>query len=644
MKPPSTRELSAFSVAVLFSFSVSAQGSFGNFSSLAPAAQSQNLVLPATHTFQRLIRSGDALTLGGNLGNNLDFSGYVPISSSSRNGYLSISNETSPAGVAILGISYNYVSHTWTVNNSGNVPFPSAQIGVVARFCSGTVTPAGTIIVSEEDVTTGDVNSDGYTDRGWLIEIDPATRTVINQDGVGGVDKLWAIGRTNRENAAITSDGAVLYTGADDASMGYLYKFIPTVANNYSSGTLYVLETTAALGNGTWRPVANTTQAQRNNIRAASSTAGAYNFNGIEDVEIGPNGMIYFSAKGEGKVYRFTDNGTFGNSNDISGLNVFAGNDAYPTIKTYDVDGPGGAAAEPWGRGNDNLAFDGDGNLYVCQDAIVASDRNYIWVVAPGHTQASPQVKIFARTPTRSEPTGITFTPDYKFMFVSFMSPTGTNSTPQTDAAGTSVIFNTHTTVVIARMENLGAFSTLPVTFTGFDVKPTGSGAMISWTATDINNHDYFAVERSLNGTDFQEIHRNNEDMNGVSQRSFNVEDPTFPETGIVYYRVKQCDVNGSCRYTDVKSIQRDNRDQITQIFPQPASDMITIRYFAISAGSATVTVTDIHGKIVTVRTRNLSKGEQSIPLDISKLSNGVYLVTITDRNNNKVSERFVRQ
>ncbi len=93
--------------------------------------------------------------------------------------------------------------------------------------------------------------------------------------------------------------------------------------------------------------------------------------------------------------------------------------------------------AEPWGRGNDNLAFDGEGNLWVCQDAIVASDRNHIWVVGPTHTQASPQVRVFATTPIRSEPTGITFTPDYKFMFISFMGPNWiSNTTSQMDAAG----------------------------------------------------------------------------------------------------------------------------------------------------------------------------------------------------------------
>ena len=629
-------------IANCFVIRTSAQ-TIGTFATVTPTAQTQNLVIPATHTFQRIIKSGDPLSAGGTLGNNTDFTGYVPISGSSRNGYLSISNETTPAGCAILGISYNYTSNSWIVNSGGNVSFPFADIGETSRFCSGAVTPNNTIIVCEEDVSGVDNNGDGYTDRGWLIEIDPATRTVINQDGAGGVDKLWALGRTNRENAAIRSDNMVLYSGADDASLGYLYKFIPTVPGNFSSGTLYVLETTVSLGNGTWRVIANTSQSERNNIRTASTAAGAYNFNGIEDVEIAPNGKIYFAAKSQGKIYRFTDNGTFGTSTDISGLEVFAGNTNYPTITNYDIDGAGSLPLEPWGRGNDNLAFDGEGNLWVCQDAIVASDRNHIWVIGPTHTQASPQVRVFATTPTRCEPTGITFTPDYKFMFLSFMGPSGSNTTAQTDAASTSVIFNAHTTVVIARVENLGPLATLPVVFTAFNARPSGTGVVINWSVTDISNHNFFSVERSADGNNFEEIHRNAEYINGEVKRSFSFIDNNLPPVTTIYYRIKECSINGDCKYTAIKAVSFDKQNRIGHMYPQPAGNDLKVQYYSYSEGLAVVTITDMNGKMIKQETCILKKGFQFIQINTNYLSSGLYTITITDKNN-KVSQNFIKE
>lgn len=145
--------------------------SIATFNSVEPVAQTQNFVIPSTHTFQRIIRTGNALTSGGNLGTNLDFTGYVPIAGSSTNGYLSISSESAPAECAILSINFNNSSKLWNVTNSGKVDLPVADIGLCAAFCSGAVTPNNTIMVCEEVAPDGDANGDGYDDLGYLFVI-----------------------------------------------------------------------------------------------------------------------------------------------------------------------------------------------------------------------------------------------------------------------------------------------------------------------------------------------------------------------------------------------------------------------------------------------------------------------------------------
>lgn len=421
--------------------------SIGTFNSITPTAQTQGFVLPSTHTFQRIIKTGDPLSLGGTLGNNLDFTGYVPITGSTR-GYLSISSESAPAECAILNVTLNSATKLWQVNSGGKVSFPFADLGNIAAFCSGTVTPRKTVIVGEEVLPTLDANNDGYQDVGWTIEIDPATRTVINQDGVSGPDKLWAVGRQAHENVTVNAAETVMYWGADAPTTGYIYKFIPSTPAKYSKGALYVLKTTAALGTGTWKLVANNTKSERNNTVAGSALAGAYNFNGIEDVEIGLDGKVYFAAKASGRIYRFHDLGA-----SVDHLEVFV------ESANYDVDGAGPIKPEPWGLGNDNLAFDNSGNLWVMQDG----GKNFIWVVGPAHTAVKPAVRLFATTPLGSEPTGITFSPDNKFIFLSFQHPNSSNTASQTDAAGKSVVFNAATTVVIARKENLGAGTSISI-------------------------------------------------------------------------------------------------------------------------------------------------------------------------------------
>ena len=607
-------------LVALFSYQQLNAQNMGSFSSVTPGIQSEILVLPPSHTFQRIIKSGDALTVG-NLGNDLDFTGYVPVSGSSRNGYLSISSESTPAAVAIMSVAYNFTTHIWDKSNSGNVSFPTAAFGTspVQRFCSGTVTPNGTIMVSEEQLGSSDTNADGYTDIGWILEINPVTKAVIESDALHtGVDKLWAIGRASRENAMIMPDNKTLYTGADNGGTSYVYKFVATTAGNFSSGQLYVLVTTAALGTGTWATIANTSQSQKNTTVAQSTSASAYSFNGVEDMEVSPlDGKIYFTAKGPGRIYRFSDNGTT-----VSNLEVFVEN------TTYDVDPGPAVASAAWGTGNDNLAFDGDGFLWVLQDG----GNGHIWVVSPTHTAAAPAVRLFGKTPAGSEPTGITFTPDYKFMFISFQHPAAANNDVQTDAAGAGVVFNTHTTVVIGRIENLGLLATLPVKLTGFTAKGLANrNVALNFTAEEINNHSYFIIERSINGINFEEVYRNTESFSNGSTHSISHVDEQKTSAKTLYYRIKQCDINGACTYSDIKQVSFSGIQKNIRLYPSPAFNTVKMNYTTENISSIQISIINAAGSIVLSETRKVLAGENVLQLDIQKLKPGSYSVMVNE-------------
>lgn len=428
----------------------------GCFTSVKPTAQQSTFVYPSlTHIFQVLMKSQDSTydKGAGLVPNGNDFTGFIPDNGSSTKGWLSVNHENSPGGVSVMDIHYNAESGLWMVDSINKVDFS----GVVKteRNCSGGVTPWGTVITSEETYSTGDANADGYTDLGWQVEVDPKTRTVVDHDGDGTPDKLWALGRMSHENIALASDSLTAYE-AEDGGTGCVYKFVASQKTNLSVGTLYVLKRdNPTATTGTWIEVPNTTQTQCNTTRDLASSLGGTNWGGCEDVEIGPlDGKIYFTEKGQGTTWRFTDNGTT-----VSDLEAWLTNTSYPIVHE------GGSANEPWNTGNDNLDFDGEGNLWVLQDG----GRDHIWMVKPDHTSANPKVELFATSPQGSEPTGITFSPDYKFMFISFQNPASANRTIIKDAAGKDIVFNASTTVVISRKNNLGAGAVVPAVSLGSD-------------------------------------------------------------------------------------------------------------------------------------------------------------------------------
>ncbi len=431
----------------------------GCFTSLAGLPQRDTMTLPKQHGFQYLIATNDNYTSGGGkVSTNFDFTGYVPINGSSRLGYLGLNYETTPGGFSVSNLRFDNQVGLWKVDSIKAIDF--SPVVSTIRNCSGTVTPWGTLITSEEGSNTLDANGDGYFDLGWNVEIEPKTKTIVKNQ------KLWALGRMNHENVVVAKDKKTVYQG-EDAGNGAVYKFVADKEADLSSGKLYVLKLTDVSTDtavkvfknftitgepvgavGTWVEVPNTTVAERNNVKAKGLELGATIFNGVEDVEISPvDGKIYFTVKSApfNRVYRFKDDGTT-----LSAFETFIGGTSYRiNTGTVEVD-------EDWGGGNDNLDFDDRGNLWVCQDG----SRDHVWVVRPDHTQAKPKVDIFMLTPAGSEPTGSTFSPDYRYMFMSAQNPSATNKTPQFDISGKRDTFNRSHAIVIARTPYLGRLQT----------------------------------------------------------------------------------------------------------------------------------------------------------------------------------------
>lgn len=423
---------------------------FSCFTTLQPDGQDPLLNVPASHELQVLLEEGDVYTfqkanVPTTAGGNNDFTGYVGKDGSSREGIVSINHETSPGGVSIIDIHFDETTGLWLVDETQGVDF--SVVNGTVRNCSGGITPWGTVITSEESLPTSDVDSDGRMDIGWQVEIDPWTKEV--KDYGNGPEKLWQVGRISHENIVVADDSVTAYQGEDSGS-GNFYKFVADEKTNLSSGTLYVLKLDADIVNGeptvktgTWVEVPNKTISDQNNTKSLAASLGGTIFDGIEDAEINPvTGQIYFTAKGAARTYRFTDNGST-----ISDFETFVGG------KSYLINDGSEVREEPWGGGNDNLVFDDRGNLYVLQDG----GDNYIWLVGKDHTQEQPQVSIFARFPSGSEPCGMTFTPDYRYAFVSVQHPSSSNGAlTQEDAAGYTATMAKSTTVVISRKEFLG--------------------------------------------------------------------------------------------------------------------------------------------------------------------------------------------
>ncbi len=612
----------------LYNLSIFAQETtphIADFISVAPTEQQPYFVIPESHRFQVIIQSGtDYMTGGGQMDIKNDFTGYVPIDGSSEKGYLSINHERSPLGsISILDIHYDTSSLLWVVDDSQAVPIDSAHLVRTAVNCSGTVTSWNTVISCEENTNDVDFNNDGYKDIGWCLEIDPATRQVM-QYGNGKPEKLWALGNMAHENVVIADDERTVYFG-EDGNTACIYKFVADEATNLYSGKLYTLVLDSDLADGEptsstgkWVQVPNETQEERNSTYVVAADLGGNYFGLVEDVEISPlDGKIYFASKRNGRVYRFTDDGET-----VSDFEVFVGGQSYEiTIseETFTAD---------WGKGNDNLGFDDKGNLWVLQDG----GNDHIWVVAPTHSQEEPDVRIFATTPVGSEPTGITFSPDYRFLFMSIQHPDKDDNLPQLDATFSEVTMNIATTLVIALAGDLGQQA--PVA--DFEVSETEVTTETAVSFTDNSTHQPTAWEWTFEG--------------GTPETSTEAEPIVYYETaGTFDVSLKVTNVAGtnSITKTDLITVTFPtntttiNSSFHINIFPNPSKAQTTINIpNQLIQENTQLKLYNSIGKLIQVHP--LSTQQNSVNISTKDLASGVYFLQINKNGKMLVNEKMM--
>lgn len=103
--------------------------------------------------------------------------------------------------------------------------------------------------------------------------------------------------------------------------------------------------------------------------------------------------------------------------------------------------------------------------------------------------------------------------------------------------------------------------------------------AQLTWETRSELNADYFSVEKSLNTVDFTPIGQVKAAGNSTKKQDYFYDDTLLSSEKIIYYRLKQVDVNGAFKYTKIAAVYVPTTDKQGQIkvYPNPARYNITI-------------------------------------------------------------------
>lgn len=322
------------------------------------------------------------------------------------------------------------------------------------------------------------INPNESNRMGWVVEIDPFDSTSVPK-------KRTALGRVKHENCAQTlaADGRVVVYMGDDQAGDYVYKFVSTgkyvegdTANNRNlldSGTLYVAKFEAGasagdmMGTGSWLALVPETATTDGSTlgakfgdqatiliyaRLAGDAVGATKMDRPEWVTVHPgSGDVYITMTNNsgrttadeanprvkniyGHIVRWTETDRDAAATTFEwDLFVLAGN---PTVTQTDPlqNGSENITADNLFNSPDGLAFDADGRLWIQTDGrfdntgdYAGMGNNQMLVADPG----TGEIRRFLVGPSGCEITGITFTPDQKYVFINVQHPGEYGSHPR---------------------------------------------------------------------------------------------------------------------------------------------------------------------------------------------------------------------
>jgi hypothetical protein len=178
----------------------------------------------------------------------------------------------------------------------------------------------------------------------------------------------------------------------------------------------------------------------------------------------------------------------------------------------------------------------------------------------------------------------------------------------------------------------LDGSTSLPVKFTNFSATKKADAAILTWqieneSATTVS----YVVERSLNGVDFTSVTTVAAKNNGSSLNSYEISDnnlSSLNSSGVLYYRVKQVDVNGKFVYTSIKSVRLSN-ETIINVYPNPVKNTTNLSFDLSENQTVIVTLADVTGKEISKFQHQGIKGLNTKVIDMSTLSAGTYTLKL---------------
>jgi PKD repeat protein len=174
--------------------------------------------------------------------------------------------------------------------------------------------------------------------------------------------------------------------------------------------------------------------------------------------------------------------------------------------------------------------------------------------------------------------------------------------------------------------------TSLAVEMATFEAEYLSTGEVdLHWQTLSETNHDYFSVERSVDGRQFEALVQVAGSGNSQFLQSYQTRDPE-PFFGKNYYRLKQFAMDGSVTLSEVVAVERPIMGvfDVSEVYPNPTDGEASLDLIVDATQHITIQLYNQWGQSVGLPfDRSLAPGNHVLPLEVQHLAAGIYLLRI---------------
>ncbi len=216
----------------------------------------------------------------------------------------------------------------------------------------------------------------------------------------------------------------------------------------------------------------------------------------------------------------------------------------------------------------------------------------------------------------------------------------GTGTGPSCPFPGTSAV-----TVTSDLLSSFSPFTfgskfddfSLPVTWLSFNAVKNENSVELKWITASEYNNNFFNVERSKDGNNFEDIAKIKASGNSSNTNEYLFVDQK-PYKGISYYRIKQTDLNGKYTYSQTLSVNFEGLE-IIELYPNPTSNSLNLQINSPADTYIYISIYNTSGQNVLSEKSFVKKGLVMLSYNISSLNPMIYFLKAVTEDNKYSNE-----